>query len=526
MYNRFLEKMSLSDKIYLVISTIMTTILGLVLPFSILIIFDRVLPNSSYDTLFLLFSIITITIIIDCYIKNQEEKVISKFMKKLEINLSNKIFNSICLSEIKKHKQLQSGEYLERISTISDIKHFFGGEILKAFINLFISIITIIVIYLINVWAGLTILISSLILFIIAYNISKQKMNNLQYKVDIEGLTTSKIIEIISNPLDIKSRNMEYRIESLMNSMIDEREDKSISYEKSESHFNLVLTLTQQISISLIVVIIAIDVINMNSSQGVMAAIIMLTNRYYSPYQQTIKTFSRWQINKLYISNIMQIIDMMYNHNKYENISDINNIKIILDHSKYINLNKGEIYILSGKSGTGKSYLASCIMQNIICEKIEILINNKKITDINYMSWKNHSLMINKNSCFIEGTIIDNLTSFRSKLNNTAYTLCENMGVRQHIDSLPLGFYTHLKSIHSYPFSRQIKYKLLLIRSILSDKKILIFDDIDNIYNEDFAKLILSNSMYRSKERILIIISNKIKPTDLTKMIFLQGSEL
>ncbi|UJF20316.1 hypothetical protein L0B53_18500 (plasmid) [Vibrio sp. SS-MA-C1-2] len=34
--------------------------------------------------------------------------------------------------------------------------------------------------------------------------------------------------------------------------------------------------------------------INLDASQGVMAAIIMLTNRYFAPYQQVMKTLSNW----------------------------------------------------------------------------------------------------------------------------------------------------------------------------------------------------------------------------------------
>ena len=526
MEKKFLPRMNVKDKIYLITSTIITTMLGLVLPFSILIIFDRVLPNKAYDTLYLLFFIITCTILIDYVIKNQEDKILTHFMKELEVNLSNKIFESICLSEIEKHKKLQPGDYLERISTISDIKSFFGGEILKAIINFFVSIITITIVLLINPLAGVIILISSIILFIIAFVISNKKKNYLKEKIIIEGLTTSKIIEIISNPLNTKSRKMEYRIESLMNSLMNEREEKSTLYEINESRFNLILTLTQQLSVSLVVLIIAFDVINMNSSQGVMAAVIMLTNRYYSPYQQVIRTFSRWKLNKLYISNIANIINMAYQEETTFSKIKISNIRILLKESKYINFSSGNTYIIKGNSGAGKSYLASCIMRDITNNNIKILLNNKDIKSTNYLSWKENTSLVNKNNYFIEGTIIDNLTSFRPKLNNTAYTLCESMNLKKFIDNLPLGFYTRLKGTNSPPFSRQIEYKLLIIRAFLSEKNLLVFDDIDNIYDDEFGDILLSNSLYRSKNRILILIGNKIKNNKEMQTIYLQGNEI
>jgi ABC-type bacteriocin/lantibiotic exporter with double-glycine peptidase domain len=76
----FTRKISPIDKVYLVFSTIMTTLLGLVLPFSILIIFDRILPNQSTNSLMLLFAVILTAIFIDYQLKRQEEYLVSVIM--------------------------------------------------------------------------------------------------------------------------------------------------------------------------------------------------------------------------------------------------------------------------------------------------------------------------------------------------------------------------------------------------------------------------------------------------------------
>ena len=189
---QFSQKINMADKCYLTFSTIISTLFGLVLPFSILIIFDRVLPNQAQDTLFLLFAIILISIFLDYHLKSQEEKISSIIMRQFETNLTNKVFQSICLAEISKFRRLEPGEYLERISTIPELKTFFGGESVRALINLAVSVITILIIGLINIWAGVTLLIASAVLAIFAWSLSKQKIGSLQNKSDIEGLTTSK----------------------------------------------------------------------------------------------------------------------------------------------------------------------------------------------------------------------------------------------------------------------------------------------------------------------------------------------
>ncbi|GAL16314.1 ABC transporter protein [Vibrio astriarenae] len=188
-------------------------------------------------------------------------------MKTFESNLTNKVFSSVCLAEFSKFRKREPGEYLERIATIPEIKAFFGGESVRAFINLGVSVLTILLIGIINLGAGLTLIAASVVLAVAAIRLSDQKVANLQSKSDIEGLTTSKIIEIVSAPLDIKARNMEYRIESLMTEMIKEREKEAINYEQIEAHFGLILSLIQQLSIACVVVLLASAVINLESTK-------------------------------------------------------------------------------------------------------------------------------------------------------------------------------------------------------------------------------------------------------------------
>ncbi|MDN2483089.1 ATP-binding cassette domain-containing protein [Vibrio agarivorans] len=520
----FSQKINLADKFYLTASTVLSTLLGLVLPFSILIIFDRVLPNQAKDTLFLLFCIILFAIYLDYLLKGQEEKISSALMREFESNLTNKVFRSVCLAEFSKFRRREPGEYLERIATIPEIKAFFGGESVRALINLGVSIITIALIAVINLGAGLTLLLASIVLAVSALRLSDKKVANLQSKSDIEGLTTSKIIEIVSSPMDIKARNMEYRIESLMTEMIKEREKEAINYEQIESHFGLILSLIQQLSIACVVVLLASAVINLESSQGIMAAIIMLTNRYFAPYQQVMRTLSRWKLNKLHIQRIGEVLDLVAKeqHNSPEICVD--EINVEFPNKSRVQFLKGNAYLLTGKSGSGKTHLSSCLARQRVDKQLNILIDQLAIEELAYNDWKNSVILVNNQSTFVEGTIIDNLTCFKPKANSAAYALCETLGIKAEIDSLPNGFYTELSGNQRMPFSRQVVYSLYVVRAVLADKPLVILDDIDNVFEDTFVRKILATLISRTQNKITIVSSNKIEPTAKLKKISLSGA--
>ncbi|OAN18065.1 ABC transporter ATP-binding protein [Photobacterium jeanii] len=511
----FTRKISPLDKLYLVFSTIMTTLLGLVLPFSILIIFDRILPNQSTNSLMLLFAIILVAIFLDYQLKRQEENLLSIIMKRFESQLTNKVFSAICGANIARFNRLEMGEYLERIATIPEIKHFFGGETIKAMINAGTSLVTILIVCLINMWAGLALIAASLILLITARYLSKKRVAVLSQRSDIEGLTNSKIIEIVSNPLDIKSRTMEYRIESIMVEMIREREQQSVTYEKLESSFNLTITLLQQLSVAIVVVLCAHAVINLEISQGVMAAVILLTNRYFAPYQQVMRTLSRWRVNELNIERIAELLDLDASQEQDKRLDSVNKIELKAnDNGQSLSLATGQIHIFSGVSGSGKSHTLRSLMRDSQDQLSDIHVDEQSIDDIPYGTWRNSIIKVDKNSTLVEGTIIDNLTCFQPHLNNAAFALCENLAIKNKIDGLKNGFYTQISSHNQLPISRQVLFALLVVRALLSNKSILLIDDLDMVFDDQFGRLLLSCISPKTNNLICVIVSNKLGALD------------
>ena len=527
----YIPKLSFFDSIFLLTSSIITTLLGLVLPFAILIIFDRVLPNQSTSTLYYIFSIILIAIFLDYKVSKLEEVLISKLGNQFEEKITNQLFQAICHANLSRFKKLEVGEYLERLNTIPNLKSYFSGDLISSFINMFTCIVTLLILTIINFNTGLILITASTFLFLISYFSSDKKVALLKDKSTIEGVTNSKIIEIVSYPLDIKSRSMEYRIENLMKKMVDKREHHSALFEKQESDFSLLLTFVQQLSIAFVVVNSALSVISIELSQGAMAAIILLTNRYFGPYQQALSTMGRWKINKIYIERLNEVLnmeeidksvlteqsapvsestlDLVENQEMVVKTKKISALPPIEFQNRTFDFSLGKISLISGKSGSGKSELTNVIQQCIGSEGEHYI---------------NHVVKVDRNSTFIEGTIIDNITCFQPRLHKAAYSLCEALLIKSKIDDLTLGFFTEISSGTDKIFSRQIAFALIIIRALLSNKNIIIIDDIDLVYDHQFASNILSCLRPRTNTYTFVIVSNKIKNEDvMIKKIKLGG---
>ncbi len=238
------------------------------------------------------------------------------------------------------------------------------------------------------------------------------------------------------------------------------------------------------------------------------------------------RTVSRWELNKLHIQRIAELLELAASVEQQNDTTEVDRISVKYSEKQRIEFERGQAYLLTGKSGAGKTHLANCITRQNTDNKLDIKINETPLDDVNYNVWRNSVLMVDKTSSFVEGTIIDNLTCFRPSLNNTAFALCETMNIKAQIDALPAGFYTELKGHLRNPFSRQVAYALLLVRALLANKRVLIFDDIDCVYDDDFARLVLTSTAYRANDKILIIVSNKMdKLNHRLKRVKLTGGD-
>lgn len=308
-----------------------------------------------------------------------------------------------------------------------------------------------------------------------------------------------------------------------------------------ESEFNLVLALIQQLSIACVVVLLATSVINLAASQGVMAAIIMLTNRYFAPYQQVMRTIGRWKLNKLHIEKVTELLELEYKQQREVQTKSINEktlptpqqqdignlIEVKLSSGQRIEFALGRPAVIRGLSGSGKSHITRCLTRDIECERSEIYVNHHPLEQVHYHTWRDAVHRIDSDSTFVEGTIIDNLTCFRPVLNSAAFTICKNLGIKNEIDALTDGFYTALTGHKNAPVSRQVQYALLIVRAMLSQKRLLVLDDIDSVFDSAFGERVVSTLVPKANQQFLIIVSNKLDAKKFgLKSVRLTGEEV
>jgi len=172
-------------------------------------------------------------------------------------------------------------------------------------------------------------------------------------------------------------------------------------------------------------------------------------------------------------------------------------------------LESGKINALCGKSGSGKSTIASLIMRILQVENGIITIDGININHINLVLWREWVTIVPQNPELFAGTLTENIAPGEGDPDfELIMDLCRELGLLEFIGTLPMGFETRLGEGGS-SLSRGQQQRIAIVRALYRRPRILILDEatssLDNLSTELIEKSIVKE---RNQGTIILLITH------------------
>ena len=483
----------ISASIY--VASAIVNVLALALPFTILQIYDRVLPNASFDTLTALVVALVCVITIDAILKFLRASLVNWSAASFTHKLSMNALSKMLAARPSTHSRTMVSEHLERLTAINGLGGYLGGQSrLVAVDILFIPVFALII-----VLVGGPIFFVVLALFAGFGYLALRRTRALNAAIEERETHDARkhdfIIEVLKTMQTVKSAAMEplmmRRFERLQSSasMITKRVINLTGEAQTYS------TMYASLSVIAIVGVGAVLVLNGRLTLGALACCMLLSSQLLQPLMRSLASWNEIQMAKHHRSRVAQVFgdeqapeadvesSFRYGEKFRPQQVSLENVTIQygdnepLFEALNLEIAQGSIIAIKGADGSGRSSLLRVLMDDTPIAKGRVLIGGTAIE-----AGARHAVRyVDQTPTIFRGTILDNLTLFGDVATNAALAASRLVGFDDEVNRMPLGYDTMLKSAAGRDIPASTAQRLSIARAIATMPSVIILDEANTL---------------------------------------------
>lgn len=509
------------NKFYIFIAislSIIFLILSIFTSYYLKYIFDFYSNRNKILKLSLIFINIFILKNIISYYK---DKFILKVGNNIDKNINKKVISYLIYLPYEYIYEKSSGEIINLLSDID----FFKEIILKIFIISFVDLVFIFIVLLfisfINIYYVL-ICIFIFLLLIFLSNKEKYIINDNYIKVRNKKVKyNSDLVQYITSFDTIKSLHLEKKILHDI-----EKENNNILYSLKNYKMGIYkYNFIKSLFIDIVYVLIIFILISNSSYPN----ILLLSNLFFLLITFIKDITNTISMSKIYKSSVERVLDLLeykkeifsYNNSsffintiKYKKLSYLKNNKKILNNINF-EINKKDKIFITGKSGIGKSTMIKMLLKYYDYTSGDIFIDNINLKDINLDFIRENILYVGQNEHIFNMSIKENICIKNNKdLDKAMSCVCLDKKIKDNI-----------VIENGSNFSGGERKKIILARSLMNAKNILILDECFNEIDVKEERVILNNIFNNYKNLTIILISHRNDNNDLFNKVYILDKE-
>ena len=475
----------------LLLASVFLNLLGLALPLSMLQIYDRILPNHSVGTMVLLLGGVLAALVAESVLTYCRAYITGWVGARFEHRAACIGLQRMLMTHLHVYESEGTGIHLDRMSSLATVRDFYAGQALLTFFDLPFAILYLGLVYMLG---GKLVLVPTAILVIFsasAVRIGRRLKAAIHTRMIADDRRFNFLIEILGGIHSVKSMAMEAqmvrRYERLQENCAQANHDVALESASALS----ISAFFNQITMLSVVAAGSLVVMHGDLTTGGLAACSMLAGRAMTPLQKGLNVWTRFQSFLLARTRIEELFSLPFEAE--EGLPPLPKVKggIKLDHVSFrfadnlpwiiqdvsIDIQPGECVAICGDNGSGKTSLLALMQGTLRPSTGRTLIDGNDLNDYDPKSAREQIAHLPQMGVLFQGTILQNLTMFRSRLDDVAIETASLLGLDEVVATMSMGFDTLVADGAYDSLPRGIKQRIAITRALVNNPAIVLFDE-------------------------------------------------
>lgn len=492
-----------ADSIWdLLLVSLMLNVLTLVLPLTLLQIYDRILKFDAESTLSILLLGVVVALILDALLKMGRSYIGAWLGARFEHLANVSAMERLMTANLADFERVGAGVHLERLNALNVIKDFYSGSAVLVILDLpFVLVFLGLIYYLAGLLVLLPIILFVLFLLFTLY-IGARLHSAVAERMKADDIRINFIIEVLNGIHAVKSMAMEAmmlrRYERLQEACA--LGAQKVGMEGADAQ--TIGAFFAQLTTVAVVAFGGIMVINHELTIGGLSACSMLAGRSIQPLQRAVGIWARFQTIRVARKRLNAIFELPPDvptgtptipsvHGKLvlENVSfsfpaeevdarDKNKPqkppRKVIDNVSLV-VNQGETIAIQGASG--KTTLLWLMMGAIRPTEGKVFIDDYDLALYDPSALRGPVAYMPQVGMLFKGTILENIHMFRPERADVAMEVAHKLELEDFISKLPKGYETIIDDGADETIPRGIKQRITIARAMVGNPRIVLFDE-------------------------------------------------
>jgi len=499
-------------------------LLALAVPIFTMNVYDRVVPNAAFETLWVLTIGVLVALIADLGLRVARGYFLDYAARRIDISLSASILEKTLGMRLE-HKPSSVGSFAANLRSFEFLRDFTTSATLTGLIDIPFALIFVAVIAWISPIMLLPILFGIALLLVITMVVRPrlEKLTETSYAAGAQRNAT--LIETLSGLETLKAMGAE----SIMQRQWEEATRFLASQNLRARNLNLRLTQgssTVQRIVQLSVIVVGVYMIaDGKLSMGGLIACMLLSARAVGPFAKLGSLLTQFQNAQVAMKSLTALFDTpseyqeekaFISRDSFHGAFEFKNVSFKYPNAGLNSLQQasfkfaaGEHIAVLGRVGSGKSTIAKLALGLFEATDGEIRIDGVDIRQLDPREYRGSVGYVPQDVTLFTGTLRDNIALARTGITDAQLIkAAERAGIADWVNRHPLGFDMPISERGDSVSGGQRKC-ISVARALVTEPSILIMDEPTGGTDQSTERAIIENLKAYMEGRTLIVVTHR-----------------